>query len=231
MTKIILSLTLLTAIFLTSCKEGTKTDNEEKLTTQDTVAKTSDEIVKNTYTDKEGKKLEMTFNNTKDIVTLNFNGETIELLGQKPASGIWYKNENFELTGKGDDIELTKNGKIIFEHKSDNIITLENQNNEDKNPKMKQVHKTDMPTWWVGKHFENNRPLSKNPEEGGPDFLTINQDQTASYKVGDIIDEMTWKVNGASITFKNKLTEREIIFKIGDSFLMDSYGTKWTIKK
>ncbi|MEZ4911502.1 MAG: MliC family protein [Saprospiraceae bacterium] len=231
MTKKILSLTLLTALFFTSCKEGTKTDKAEKLTTQDTVAKTSDEIVNKTSTDKEGKKLEMTFNNTKDIVTLKFNGETIELLGQKPASGILYKNENYELSGKGDDIELTKNGKIIFVTKSDNIITLENQNNEDKIANMKQNNKTDMPTWWVGKHFENNRPLSKNPEEGGPDFLTINQDKTATYKVGDIVEDMTWKVNGTSLTFKSKSTAREVIFIIDDSYLMDSYGTKWTVKK
>lgn len=94
-----------------------------------------------------------------------------------------------------------------------------------------KTQKEDMSTWWVGKHFESNRSVGQNPEEGGADFLIIKQDQTASYKVGDIIDEMTWKTNGATLIVKNKMAEREIIFKIGDSFLTDSYGTKWTVKR
>lgn len=122
MTKRILSLSLLTALFLTSCKEGIKTDNAEKSTIQNTVAKTSDEILISSSTNKEGKKLEMIFNNTKDIVTITFEGEKIELVGQQPASGIWYKNDHYELKGKENDIELTKDGKIIFEHKDD-IVT------------------------------------------------------------------------------------------------------------
>lgn len=231
MTKKILTLSLLTALFLTSCKDGTKTDNVEKSTTQNAVAKTSDEIVTSSSSNKEGKTLEMIFNNTKDIATISFEGEKIELVGQHPASGIWYKNENYELTGKGNDLLLTKNGEVIFEHMDNIPTTKDKTNSEANNAKMKQTQKEAMSTWWKGKHFENNRSVGKNPEEGGADFLIINQDQTASYKVGDIIDVMTWKANGANITFKNKMTEREIIFKIGDSFLMDSYGTKWTIKK
>ena len=32
--------------------------------------------------------------------------------------------------------------------------------------------------WWVGKQFTNNRKVSVNPEEGGADFLVINQKNT-----------------------------------------------------
>ena len=72
------------------------------------------EIIKTTLSDKDGKKLNVTFNNIKNTATLVFNGETIELEGQKPASGIWYKNDHYELRGKGNENELHKDGKLIF---------------------------------------------------------------------------------------------------------------------
>ncbi|HMP32493.1 MAG TPA: hypothetical protein PKD85_22985 [Saprospiraceae bacterium] len=61
-------------------------------------------------------------------------------------------------------------------------------------------------------------------------LIIINLDQTASNKVIDIIDVMTWIAKYSTITFKNAVTGREIIFKIDDTFLTDTYGTKWTIK-
>lgn len=72
------------------------------------------EIIKTTLSDKDGKKLNVTFNNIKNTATLVFNSETIELEGQKPASGIWYKNDHYELRGKGNENELHKDGKLIF---------------------------------------------------------------------------------------------------------------------
>lgn len=221
--KMILTIAVLTAFIAASCNETPKQVSPENPT--ETVENIPDEIVRDTSTDKDGKILEMAFNNTKDIVVLTFNGETIELVGQKPASGIWYKNDHYELRGQGDDVELTKDGKVVFKHESGDKATTDET--EGKTTKEKQT----AATWWVGKRFENNRPVSKNPEEGGPDFLIINQDKTASYKVGDMVDVMSWKENGTAITFKNKMTGKEIVFKIGDSFLTDSFGTKWTVKK
>jgi membrane-bound inhibitor of C-type lysozyme len=127
MQKKILTFAILTSLFLTSCKETPKQESTEETT--ETVATTTDEIVTSTSTDKDGKKLEMSFNNTKDVATLNFNGETIELIGQKPASGIWYKNDHYELQGKENDVELTKDGKVIFSHK-DEIETSSAKNKE-----------------------------------------------------------------------------------------------------
>ena len=114
MQKKILVIAMLTSLILTSCKDTTKQESTEAKT--EIVATTADEIVKDTSTDKDGKKLEMSFNNTKDVATLNFNGETIELVGQKPASGIWYKNDNYELLGKGESVELKKDGKTVFKN-------------------------------------------------------------------------------------------------------------------
>lgn len=115
MTKKILTIAILTALFLNSCKGTSKQENAETTKTE-TVA---DDIVTTLSTDKEGKKLEITFNNTKGTATLSFNGETIELVAQKAASGIWYKNDHYELRGKGNDIDLTKDGKVVFTHKDD----------------------------------------------------------------------------------------------------------------
>lgn len=117
---------LLLLAFLNSCEE---THEQVKVkSAPEATAKEADDIVISTSIDKDGRKLELFFNNTKGIVTLNFDGETIQLVQQRAASGIWYKNENYELRGKGNDIVLRKEGQIIFEHK-DNIesITLKNK--------------------------------------------------------------------------------------------------------
>jgi len=122
MTKKILTIAMLMTLFLNSCKETPKRGNAE-FTTTESVEKVDDDIVKISSTDKDGKKLELTFNNTNGTTSLNFNGETIELVAQKSASGIWYKNEDYELTGKGNDIELKKDGKVVFTHRDDIVIT------------------------------------------------------------------------------------------------------------
>lgn len=108
MMKNILTITLLTTVlFLIACRETSKEVNADGATT-DSIESAGDDIVKTSSTDKDGKKLVLTFNNTKGTTTLDFNGETIELVAQKVASGIWYKNDHYELRGKGNDIELTK---------------------------------------------------------------------------------------------------------------------------
>jgi membrane-bound inhibitor of C-type lysozyme len=128
MTKKILTIAILTALFINACKETPKQEKAETPSTE-SAEKIDDDIVKSSSTDKDGNKLEMTFNNAKGTATLSFNGETIELLAQKAASGIWYKNENYELRGKGNDVELKKGGNIVFTHK-DNIVTSSLKNKE-----------------------------------------------------------------------------------------------------
>ena len=56
----------------------------------------------------------MSFDNEKNIACLKLNGEKIILQGQAAASGIWYKNDVYELRVKGQDISLEKDGKLIF---------------------------------------------------------------------------------------------------------------------
>ncbi|MDX1363597.1 MAG: MliC family protein [Arenibacter latericius] len=128
MTKGILTLALLSALFLGSCKEAPKKGDVETETTE-TVEKNIEDIVTTTATDNDGKMLQITFNNSKGTATLDFNGETIELEAEKAASGIWYKNDNYELRGKGNDIELLKDGEVVFTH-SDDIVNTSLKNDK-----------------------------------------------------------------------------------------------------
>ena len=76
-----------------------------------------DSIVTSSLKDKDGQTLDITFNNTTNTAKVYLNGgEQIELVDQKPASGIWYKNDHYELRGKGDKLEYTRDGKTIFKN-------------------------------------------------------------------------------------------------------------------
>lgn len=114
MTKNILTIGVLVALFLTSCKETPKQEKQE--TTTETVDSSNDDIEKTTSTNKDGENLDISYNNTKGTATLNFKGEIIELAQERAASGIWYKNDIYELRGKGEHLELTKEGKTIFKN-------------------------------------------------------------------------------------------------------------------
>jgi membrane-bound inhibitor of C-type lysozyme len=214
MTKNILSIIMLSALTLTSCNQTPKGNKDVKTSESESLKKNTDDIVTSVITNKTGEKLELIFNNTKETATIMYNGETIELTGQKPASGIWYKNEMYELRGKGNEIELTKNGKTIFKSYEENIS--QNPNNT---------------TWWIGKHFIENRPASPNPEEGGINFLIINKDNTAEYKIGDIVHTINWVVEKSTLICSGKTLSKKVVFNINTNFLTDEFGTKWIIKK
>lgn len=119
MNKTILTLAMTSALFLTSCNETAKQESTEITTaTEPAVDSTmvNTDVIKTTSTDKDGKTLDMTVDPIKGIATVNFNGETIEMVQEKSASGVWFKNDTYELRGKGNDLELTKDGKVVFKH-------------------------------------------------------------------------------------------------------------------
>lgn len=117
---LLISATIATTILITSCNQQAK-DETSGANETEVASKTSEDIVTQNLTDKAGNKLDLSFDNTKDIVTINFNGESSELQSQKPASGIWYKNDHYELSGKGNDITLIKDGKTVFEHINEKV--------------------------------------------------------------------------------------------------------------
>lgn len=96
---------------LMSCKNTTH-DNQTITKPEPVII---DEIVNSTAMDEQGRKLEMSFNNTKNIAQVTWQGQKIELQGQIAASGIWYTNDHYELRGKGGNISLARDGKVLFE--------------------------------------------------------------------------------------------------------------------
>ena len=122
----ILTLAMLSVISLNACKDKPKDENPETINAQ-SVETPADDIVTSNLTDKDGKELRMRFNNTKGTVTVNLDGENILMYQERAASGIWYKNDHHELRGKGNDIQLRKDGKVVFEHQDD-IVNIEAKN-------------------------------------------------------------------------------------------------------
>lgn len=72
------------------------------------------QIIKTEIVEYNGVKLRMDFNEVKESVTVLFQEDTVELFDQHPASGIWYKNDSYELRGKGKEVQLSKEGEVIF---------------------------------------------------------------------------------------------------------------------
>lgn len=125
MTRNVLTFAILATLGFSSCT-GTSNKENAETTTIETV---SDDIVTTSYVDEDGKELDVLFNNTKGTATVTFEGETFELLQEKAASGIWYKNDTYELRGKANDVDLMKDGELIFSHK-DVIVTSSLTNKE-----------------------------------------------------------------------------------------------------
>ena len=125
MTRKILAFAMLAMLVLSSCTGTSKKETAEATTTKTA----TDDIVTISYVDEDGKELDVLYNNTKETATVSFEGETIELAQQKSASGVWYKNDQYELRGKGNNIDLMKDGELIFSHK-DVIVTSSLTNDE-----------------------------------------------------------------------------------------------------
>lgn len=122
MIKRTLSLALLSALALTACKENPKQETTEVQETEIS-ADVEDDFVSTSYVNKEEKELEVVYNNTQGTATFVFDGETVELEQQQSASGVWFKNDTYELRGKGNDIELKKDGEVVFSHQDDVVTT------------------------------------------------------------------------------------------------------------
>ncbi len=76
-----------------------------------------DEIVTWQAKNEKGDVLDMVFNNTVGEVKVYLNGgEQIDLKAKTAASGIWYANDNYELSGKGDHYQLKKGDEVVFEN-------------------------------------------------------------------------------------------------------------------
>lgn len=111
------TLLLVFSVLLSSCNQLHFTDKkDEVLNQQQAIDPTAGEIVTATFFDKNNAAIRMIFDNTKNSATVYIDSDTIALEGQKAASGIWYKNDHYELRGKGANVELTRDGETIFKN-------------------------------------------------------------------------------------------------------------------
>ncbi len=78
------------------------------------------EKIKKSFTNKEGRQLNIIFNNSKNTATVCFQGKQIELTRKITASGICYQNNHYQLQGKGNNISLKRDGHVLFEHHAKN---------------------------------------------------------------------------------------------------------------
>lgn len=68
--------------------------------------------------DGDGRLLHMTFDQGNHTAKIQYEGQTIDLVGQRMASGIRYTNDEYELLGKGSLVELRKGDVLLFRGES-----------------------------------------------------------------------------------------------------------------
>jgi len=97
-----------------SSSDSTQMNTTDLSAKEDSAAVKNNPIVKAKSTNAEGKSIDMTFDNSKNTATIVYEGESIELKGQPTGSGIHYKNDHWQLRGKGLENQLLKDGKVVF---------------------------------------------------------------------------------------------------------------------
>jgi len=130
MTLKFLAVLFVTSALLSACNQPANQGNTDVDMTENSTG-TAGDMITQSLTDEQGNTLDMSFDNARDVVMIDFNGETAELASQRPASGIWYANDQYELRGKGNDIQLTKDGDVVFDHQEDIVQTQAKSDNGD----------------------------------------------------------------------------------------------------
>ncbi|PIE97711.1 MAG: hypothetical protein CR988_06570 [Treponema sp.] len=150
-------------------------------------------VVSKLFRNEDGKSMELLFDNEKDVVTVLLQEQKIVLQKEKTASGFSYKNSDYELFGKGDDVQLIKNGKVLFEHKDD-VVFIKAKNSKGDVLDMK---------------FNNTQGAVKVYFNGGKQIDLIQQKSASGIWYKNDIYELSGKGNhytlkkGSKTLFKN----------------------------
>src|SRR5579875_1475078 len=69
---------------------------------------TGEHLVRAEFRCEDGRKLHVIFNTTRDLAVARLSKKVkVELLSQRPASGMWYKGADYELRGAGDPLTFS----------------------------------------------------------------------------------------------------------------------------
>ncbi|MGB1206627.1 MAG: MliC family protein [Chitinophagales bacterium] len=221
MNKQILTFTIATAMLFTACNQNPKKENKSIDNTKTTIT-AKDNIVNQSLSDKNGNKLDMDFNNTKGMVTINFKGDEAELTEKKSASGIWYTNANYDLSGKENNIVLKKNGKTVFEHQDNIVMTVSKNENGDK----------------LNLTFNNSQGTVKAYLNGGTEINMRQQKSASGYWYKNDHYELRGKGNDIQLKKDGKLVfehqDKKVEIKAendkGDVLNMTFNNTQGTVK-
>jgi len=110
---------ILSVILLLSCKSAETVKPEENIVKSEQrriISETQNNIVYTRIINAQGEMIELVFDNAKNEALLMLNGEKISLLGQVTASGTKYSNEQYLFTQWKEEIELKKDGVLIFKY-------------------------------------------------------------------------------------------------------------------
>ncbi len=120
MKTLFLIILIIMSLLLCSCA-GHTTSNTKSATQQTTkqgahAVAYPDKIIYVSVTDKSGVALEIAFNNAKKSAILHFRGAHIDVKQDTTASGIHYSNQHYDYREWHGEIELEKDGKVVFQH-------------------------------------------------------------------------------------------------------------------
>jgi membrane-bound inhibitor of C-type lysozyme len=110
---------IISVFLLFSCQSNktTKPEQDAQMSVQRRIVSvTKSDIIYTQITNQQGELLEAIFDNAKNEALITFNGKKINLKGEETGSGIKYSNEQYLFTQWKDDIELKKDGKIVFKY-------------------------------------------------------------------------------------------------------------------
>lgn len=115
MKKVIYFLTSSIASFLLAgCAQSTAINQPSE---PESAAKSAEMIVVPYLCEQVVGEIEVRFFPVQAVAILNLAGESHELQGQRAASGFWYRNDQYNLRGKGRDAWLEINGQAPIDCK------------------------------------------------------------------------------------------------------------------
>ena len=115
MEKNILGLAIIAILSMVSCKDKVGKMNMIESAEKVETTKSLDKIT-SIATNEAGEKLTMIFDASKGIAEVVWKQDTIVLKEEKTASGFWYKNDQFELRGKGEKVDFSKDARLVFKN-------------------------------------------------------------------------------------------------------------------
>lgn len=112
MNRIIALIAISAILVFASCKNANQ-KNADEAKADSTQAAVTEQITE-TLTDTKGNELQLTFDNTNETLQAVFNHEAVSLKQEPTASGIIYKNDQYNFTQWQGITELLKDGRSLF---------------------------------------------------------------------------------------------------------------------